>query len=230
MSFIVIEGLDGSGKSTQVKMLCNYLTEKKVNFEYLHFPRTDEAYFGLLISRFLRGEMGDIDQVDPWMVAMLFAGDRWAASKKISSWIESDVLVVVDRYVFSNIAYQVAKVANPDEKQKLRTWIYTLEYTMFNIPKPDVSIWLDAPLSFVEQQLNSNRLGNDRDYLQGVEDIHETSINFQQQVYQEYSECCNQFNDLIRISCSDQKGAMMHQDAIFEQLINRIRNTIKELK
>lgn len=229
MSFIVIEGLDGSGKSTQVSMLCKYLTDKNIRFEYLHFPRTHEPYFGLLVSRFLRGEMGDIDHVDPWMVAMLFAGDRWAASKQIREWLDAGVLVVVDRYVFSNIAYQVAKISNADEKQKLREWIYTLEYTMFDIPKPDLSIWLDAPITFVEQQLKSGRAGEDRDYLQGVEDIHETSINFQQRVSIEYSECCRQYDDLIRIACSDENGAMMHKDAIFERLIGKISETIKEI-
>ena len=226
MSFIVIEGLDGSGKSTQVNRLCNHLENNGIKFKYLHFPRTDEPYFGLLISRFLRGEFGDIDHVDPWMIAMIFAGDRWSAAKQIQQWIDSQTLMIVDRYVFSNMAYQVAKIKNTDEKQKLRNWIYTLEYETFNIPKPDLSIWLDAPISFVEKQLNSKRSGDDRSYLQGVDDIHETSINFQQLVYREYECCCQQFTDLKRIPCYNQAGEMMDEDSIFRLLLNSIETSI----
>jgi dTMP kinase len=229
MSFIVIEGLDGSGKSTQVKRLCNYLTNNKIKFEYIHFPRTDEPNFGLLISRFLRGELGDLDKVDPWVVAMLFAGDRWAASSQIRQWISEGTLVVVDRYVFSNMAYQVAKVKNIEEKIQLRNWIYALEYETFTIPKPDISIWLDAPLSFVEKQLKSKRSGDDRDYLQGVEDIHETSIDFQQLVYEEYAICSQQFGDLVRVPCYNHSGEMMNEDTIFDLLLTSVRKTIKEI-
>ena len=206
MSFIVIEGLDGSGKSTQVKKLCNYYRQQDVSLEFMHFPDTDEAYFGKLISRFLRGELGSIEDVDTWIVAMLFAGNRWSASNKIGQWLNEKKMVIVDRYVFSNIAYQAAKLSNEAEKQKLRKWIYSLEFDKFKIPKPDVNIWLDVPVSFVENQLNTIRTGDNRSYLEGVKDIHETNIKFQQLVYNEYTVSCNLFPELIKVVCYDQNG------------------------
>ena len=227
MSFIVIEGLDGSGKSTQVQKICDYYRHQGVNLEFLHFPNTSEEYFGMLISRFLRGEFGNIEEVDTWVVAMLFAGNRWAYANKLKKWIDDKKMVIVDRYVFSNITYQAAKLKNETEKQKLREWIYSLEYNQFKIPKPDINIWLDVPVSFVESQLNKNREGGDRTYLKGVKDIHETNIDFQQLVYNEYTTCCNLFPELIKVICYNQNGEMLNENTIFEKLISTINQNLK---
>ncbi len=114
MSFIVIEGLDGSGKSTQINMLKDYFAQKNIPFDYLHFPRTDAPVYGELIARFLRGEMGDIHQVDPYLIALIYAGDRDTAKPMIRSWLDAGYLVLVDRYVISNIAFQCAKFTDAD--------------------------------------------------------------------------------------------------------------------
>lgn len=227
MSFIVIEGLDGSGKSTQVKKLCNYFIQKGVPFEFMHFPNTDEEYFGKLISRFLRGEFGTLGEVDAWVVAMFFAGNRWVMSDTIKQWLDHKTLVLVDRYVFSNIAYQAAKVANETKKQELRNWIYALEFDRFKIPKPDVSIWLDVPITFVERQLKTAREDADRSYLNGGKDIHEENIDFQQLVYNEYTSCYKQFSELKKVICSDKTGEMLNESVIFERLLSTIQENTK---
>jgi dTMP kinase len=108
MKLLVIEGVDGAGKSTQIKMLQNFFTNMGFSNEYLHFPRTDAPYFGELIARFLRGEFGSLNEVDPYLVAMLYAGDRKDASEMISRWLDEGKIVLLDRYTYSNIAYQCA--------------------------------------------------------------------------------------------------------------------------
>ena len=108
---IVIEGLDGAGKSTQVNAVKNYIISKGIELEYMHFPRYDGLY-GSLIARFLRGEFGSIEQVHPQLVALLFAEDRHHAAAQIRGWLESGKWVLLDRYVYSNIAYQCSKLEN----------------------------------------------------------------------------------------------------------------------
>jgi len=81
--FIVLEGVDGSGKSTQIAALRKMFSEQGIESKYLHFPRFDAPYFGELIARFLRGELGSIEQVDPYVVALLYAEDRRDAAKMI---------------------------------------------------------------------------------------------------------------------------------------------------
>ena len=97
--FIVLEGLDGAGKSTQIKRLRQLLADRGIESEYVHFPRFDSPVFGELIARFLRGELGSVESVDPYIVALLFAGDRADMAPQIRSWQSEGKVVIVDRYV-----------------------------------------------------------------------------------------------------------------------------------
>ena len=118
--FIVLEGLDGAGKSTQIRMLQELFARRGVACRYLHFPRFDAPVFGDLIARFLRGELGTVEAVDPYLVALLFAGDRGDAAAEIRQWLASGEAVVLDRYVYSNVAFQCAKLSSEDERRALK--------------------------------------------------------------------------------------------------------------
>lgn len=141
---IVIEGLDGSGKSTQVKRLRTYLESKCPNLEYIHFPRYDSPVYGELIGKFLRGDFGAINEVHPQLVALLYAEDRHAAAPEMWKTLNDGGIVLLDRYVYSNIAYQCAKMKDAGEREKLRKWIFDTEYGQFGLPKPDLNIFLDV--------------------------------------------------------------------------------------
>ena len=159
---IVLEGLDGAGKSTQVKMLREYLEQRCPELEYIHFPRYEAPVYGDLISRFLRGEFGDNTEVHPQLVALLFAEDRHGAAPLMKEALAAGKTVLLDRYVYSNIAYQCAKLKDTSAKARLRDWIFNTEYGDFGLPVPDLNLFLDVPIGFVEKSLSQHREGSDR--------------------------------------------------------------------
>jgi len=223
MSFIVIEGLDGSGKSTQLKLLKNYLDTHKISYKYLHFPRTEDGIFGDLVARFLRGDLGKINEVNPYLVGLIYAGDRNDAKMMVNEWIESDQLVIIDRYVYSNMAFQGAKIETQDEKAKLRKWLIELEFNHYGIPKPDVSFFLDVPFSFTTNSLTNQRDGDDRSYLNGKIDIHEADLSFQEKVRQEYLSLIKNDNDFKLIECYNTSGEMLAPNDIFDKLLSELK-------
>jgi dTMP kinase len=215
---VVLEGLDGAGKSTQVKKLREYLEGIFGSLEYIHFPRYDAPVYGELISRFLRGDFGSNEAVHPQLVALLFAEDRHGAAPGMKKVLASGGTVLLDRYVYSNIAYQCAKLKDGEEAADLREWIFNTEYGDFDLPRPDLNIFLDVPIGFVESKLKSQRGGSDRDYLSGGQDIHEADIEFQKKVRDIYRKQCEIDPKFIRIDCSDENGNMLPPGAIFDKV------------
>jgi len=225
--FIVLEGLDGAGKSTQIKKLREMFAERGVASEYVHFPRFDAPVYGDLIARFLRGELGSVEQVDPYIVALLYAGDRADMAPQIRKWQQEGKVVIVDRYVYSNIGYQCAKIADKEARLRLNDWILNLEYEVNKIPRPDVSLFLDVPFAFTEKRLTEQREGDDRSYLNGAADIHEQSLSLQQRVREVYLESAERDSELVVVNCSNEEGAMASPDEIFARIEAKIAPLLK---
>ncbi len=215
---IVLEGLDGAGKSTQVKRLKEYLQQRCGSLEYIHFPRYEAPVYGDLITRFLKGEFGSIEAVHPQLVALLFAEDRHGAAPAMREALARGKTVLLDRYVYSNIAYQCAKLQDLQERRRLRDWIFNTEYGHFELPEPDLNLFLDVPIGFVEQSLTHHREGQDRNYLAGAQDIHEASIAFQQAVRDMYVAETARDSKFRRIDCSGTRGEMLPPDDIFDKI------------
>ena len=222
---IVLEGLDGAGKSTQISLIKEHFELQGACVRYLHYPRFDAPIYGELIAKFLRGDFGPIDSVHPTLVALLFAQDRNDSSPMLRDWLNRGDIVLLDRYVYSNIAFQCAKVLCVDKRKELRDWIFNLEYNVFGIPKHDFIFFLDVPLNFVEQRLSSVREGDDRLYLDGKSDIHESDLNFQAQVRDIYLKECEKESDLVRVSCYNAIDKLLLEP---KMVLNNILSFIKK--
>lgn len=220
--FVVIEGMDGSGKSTQTKKLCAYLDSLGLKVKTFHFP-SGEGFYGKLVSSFLRGELGRAEDVDPYFAAFVFAGDRKEMSDTVRQWLEEYDIVLMDRYVYSNAAYQCAKIQSTKEQKKLREWIFKLEFEVFDIPRPDLSVFLGVPVSFVRHQLEKERAGEERAYLEGKTDIHENDISLQYRVGEQYRIMCARQEEMHLLDCTDDMGHMLPGDSIHKKLVNLLQ-------
>ena len=220
--FIAIEGLDGSGKSTQIDLLIQHFEKEKIPTKFIHFPRHHIGVFGNLISRFLRGEFGTVDKVHPQLVALLFAEDRKDFATTMQSWLNEDCIILVDRYVLSNIAFQCAKLTDLTEKETLKNWILNFEYEYNKIPMPDLSFYLEVPFSFTQHALSIRRKNEERTYLQGQEDIHENDLLLQQAVKYEYESLIQTQKNIIKIKCYNNENNMRSKESIHQEILNKL--------
>ena len=150
---IVLEGTDGSGKSTQFRLLTQRLEQEKRSFHKLVFPQYSEPS-SALIRMYLGGEFGaKPSDVNAYAASAFYSVDRYASYKKVwGKWYEEGGLVISDRYTTSNAVHQTSK--EPPEKQgDFLKWLYDFEYDKLGLPRPDLVIYLDVPTDFTEQMM-----------------------------------------------------------------------------
>lgn len=172
--FIVFEGPDGSGKTTQANLLYDYLKKAKIPAAYISFPRYKDSAWGAMVLRYLNGEFG---KLDGYLASLLYAGDRFSASGEINKWLSEGKLVVCDRYVASNIGHQAGKFKKISEQNNFIKWLENLEYRENKIPREDLVIFLNLPLGTSLKLMSS---------WQSL-DIHESDKAHQAAAYKVYS-------------------------------------------
>ena len=150
---IVIEGTDGSGKSTQFRLLTNRLESEQVKFQKLVFPQYSEPS-SALIRMYLGGEFGNSpSDVNAYAASAFYSVDRYASYRKVwGKWYEEGGLVVSDRYTTSNAVHQASKEPE-DKREDFLNWLYDFEYDKLGLPRPDLVIYLDVPTDFTEKML-----------------------------------------------------------------------------
>jgi dTMP kinase len=169
---IAIEGIDGSGKHTQARLLEQTLLSEGFNVYATGFPQYD-SWFGSMVGKFLNGEFGSLQDVDPHFSALLYAGDRFEAKPRIQSALNEGKIVLVDRYVASNLAHQVARASAAKRSEFLR-WIEHLEYSIYGLPREDLILYLRVPPSQAQKLVAQK---SERNYTRAKHDIQEKSLS-----------------------------------------------------
>lgn len=170
---IIIEGLDGSGKSTQTKLLEEYLEREKIDFKKIKLPDYDSPS-STLVNMYLAGEFGkSADDVNAYAAGAFYAVDRFASFKL--NWkedYEKGTLILADRYATSNSIYQMEKL-DKEEWDAYLEWSEDFEYNKIGIPRPDLVIYLDMPIE-ISQKLMTSRYEGD----ENKKDVHEANVEF----------------------------------------------------
>lgn len=194
---IAIEGIDGSGKRTQLELLAQELARRGVPHTRLSFPRY-ESFFGRMVSRFLNGEFGPLEAVDPHFSALLFAGDRLEAKPMLAAELAQGRLVVADRYVGSNLAHQTARTPR-EQRAEFLAWLKKLEYEVYGLPAEDVVIYLRLPAREAHRLVGTKGA---RDYTKLPRDLQEANLAHLEAASEVYDQLAKSPNWVI-VECLD---------------------------
>jgi Thymidylate kinase len=168
---IAVEGIDGSGKQTQVRLLAQALKSRGHFVLSTGFPQYD-SWFGRMAGQFLNGDFGSIDTVDPHFAALLYAGDRFENKGPIVAALDRGEVVLADRYIASNLAHQTARSA-PEKRAQFREWIEHLEYGIYGLPKEDLVLYLRVTPRHAQSLVAKKSA---RSYTDSAHDILESSL------------------------------------------------------
>lgn len=219
---IVIEGLDGSGKATQTKLLVQKLKREGQPVKTLDFPQY-HTFFGKIVGKYLRGEFGQPNQVNPYFASFLYVLDRWQIKEKIKNWLKSGKIIVSNRYSTSNFLYQIPKLKDKRKKEKFRQWLEKLEFDFFSLPKPDLVIYLYTPYWLGQKFVKKKKK---RSYLNGKKmDLHEKSSNYLKLVEKNSSELIKKYQ-WQKINCF-QNNQILPKEEIAKKIWLKVKNFLK---
>lgn len=213
---IVIEGIDGSGKTTQIELLKQALASQGVPLEALEaisFPRYGDNIYGKLIKRYLEGEFGSIDEVNPYLMALAYAGDRALAKPLIEEWLSDGKIVIANRYVSSSKAHLGANLAD-EKRAEFIDWLDELEYNTDNIPKEDLTILLSIDPK-MGQQNSINQ------------DIHEKNIKHLEEASKIYLDLAKKDSSWYVVDCM-KDGEMRSKEDIHQKIMQILQDKLDE--
>lgn len=217
---IVIEGTDGSGKSTQFRMLSQHLEQDNIAFKHLVFPRYKEES-SALIRMYLGGAFGDKpSDVNAYAASAFYAVDRYASYKMDwGKWYEEGGLVLSDRYTTSNAVHQASKETG-DARDAYLKWLYEFEYDKLGLPRPDLTIYLDVPTDFTEKMLRSREQATNTQA-----DIHEKDMAYLA-TCRETGRAAAQYYGWTVIQCV-KDGQMRTIEDIHNEIYAAVRNCLE---
>lgn len=225
--FVVIDGGDGSGKYTQMKRLEARLLEVGTEVVLADFPQygTKAATF---VEMYLGGEFGSLSEVDAYQASIFYAADRFEAAPRLNTALAEGKWVISNRYVSANKGHQTAKLDSEMERFDFIKWLNELEYGIFKIPVPDLTIFLHVPAEIGYQLVLQK--DDYREYLDGKkQDIHEADPEHLRRAEEAYLEMAeggiDTYENWVKVSCCDD-GGILPVDIIGDKVYKLVRQQL----
>jgi dTMP kinase len=218
---IAIEGIDGSGKRTQIELLTRVFESRGIAYERYSFPRY-ESTFGRLVARFLNGEFGKLEAVDAHLSALLYAGDRFECKTELEAALAAGKSVLADRYIGSNLAHQTARVG-PQGREEFISWLRRVEYGIYGLPAEDLVIYLRLPASEAHKLIARKPA---REYTALERDLQEADLKHLEQAALVYDRLATEPN-WVAIECwSVGAGALRPAEEIHQVVLEAVEKRL----
>lgn len=229
--FIVLDGIDGSGKSTQTKLLSGALFGLGYRPVMIDFPQHGEppSWF---VDKYLTGAYGTAEEVGPYRASIFYACDRYDASFRIRSWLDDGRAVISDRYVSANAGHQGAKIKDPRERKKFIKWLHDLEYCIFKIPKPDISIILKSTPELSHKMApeikDTTKAARRASYLGKTKrDIHEEDHDHLRRALDSFLLLAKEFPREYRIIECAMGGSMIPPEEVHTKILEKVTRKLR---
>ncbi|MFQ5861832.1 MAG: dTMP kinase [Candidatus Brocadiales bacterium] len=212
---VAIEGIDGSGKTVQAHLLVERLKKEGRPVVDVRFPHRRQGFFGKMVHRYLNGEFGSAEQVNPYLAAILYAGERFEVKGELEGWLAEGKVVVARRYVPSNQAHQGGKLAEPHQRKRFFEWVEELEYEMFGNPRPDITVYLELPSESAIELIKRRHREESRQ--ERKRDIHEENPSHLRAAENSYKELASSGAPWVTVPCMSD-GKLLHEGEIAKKV------------
>lgn len=224
---IVIDGTDGSGKATQVEYLTNRLKKDGYKIKIVDFPEYYKNFFGAFIGHCLSEQYYNFINVHPKIASVLYAADRWQSSKEMINWLKEGYIVIANRYASANQIHQGGKISDTKKRNNFIKWLNQMEFEVFGIPKPDITLYLSLPIHIVMKLLNERESSQmKRKYLKKNKDVHEADEKFMENSIKSALWLAKTQPNWAKIDCS-KKGEILSREDIHEMVYNEVKKILK---
>lgn len=224
---IVLDGTDGSGKTTQVELLAKRLKREGMAVKVVDFPEYYKNFFGAFIGHCLSEQYFNFLNVHPKIASILYAADRFESSDKIKKWLKQGKIVICNRYVSANQIHQGGKIKNAKKRNDFIKWLDKMEYEVFKISKPDIVLYLSLPINIVLKLLKNRESSKmKREYLKKKKDVHENDVNFLINSRKSALKLVKEIPNFIKIECS-KNNEILSKEIIAEKIWQTLEGKLK---
>lgn len=225
---IVIDGTDGSGKATQVELLTKRLKKEGKTVKIVDFPEYYKNFFGAFIGHCLSEQYYKFLNVHPKIASVMYAADRWESSDELRGWLKKGYIVIANRYVSANQIHQGGKIKSAKKRNDFIKWLNEMEYEVFDIPRPDVTLYLDLPTKIVLKLLKDRESSKmKREYLKKKKDVHENDVNFLINSRKSALWLVKEVPNFIKIDCAP-KGKILSREVIHEEVYAKVKKVLTQ--
>jgi dTMP kinase len=223
---IVIDGTDGSGKATQVDLLAKRLKKEGHIVKIIDFPEYYKNFFGKFIGHCLSEQYYNWLNIHPKIASMAYAADRWESSTEVREWLKSGYIILANRYVSANQIHQGGKISNAKKRVDFIKWLDEMEYGVFKIPRPDITLYLDLPTKIVLKLLKQRDSQTKRAYLKKKKDVHEKDLDFLVNSRKSALKLVKEIKNFIKIDCA-KDDEILSREEIHAKIYEQVKKVLK---